>query len=389
PPSPSHILRTQASPITSLSISADNERIYSGDASGVVVVTSSRSFRALTTWKAHTDGLLGLQEWGNQIITHGRDNKLHVWDRVQESQRIGSSAVSPGLPTPTLRYSMDVNALNYCRFSLLPVNVPGLPTSALLALPNLIESSEADIWALPSCDRIHAAIGKGKDSAIFSPDGRGGANKQGIIMALHLYSAEREQASTSSQAELRLLCAYENGSVALRRFARTDKLTSVEGIGWEVIWSVRLHVEAIMAMTVSSDNSLALTVSADHLIGRYDLTIFGLQVASAAGCTAHRTKHPQNACIAMRDDAKVCAVGGWDGRIRLYSTRTFRALGTLKYHKTICHALQFAKTLSVEPAEDSDDEMTEQEKQDRTRWLLSGSKDNRCAIWTLMSFEKP
>jgi len=44
--------------------------------------------------------------------------------------------------------------------------------------------------------------------------------------------------------------------------------------------------------------------------------------------------------------------------------------------------------MSVEPAEDSDDEMTEQEKQDRTRWLLSGSKDNRCAIWTLMSFEK-
>ena len=28
-----------------------------------------------------------------------------------------------------------------------------------------------------------------------------------------------------------------------------------------------------MAMTVSRDLSLALTVSADHLVGRYDLTV--------------------------------------------------------------------------------------------------------------------
>lgn len=31
-------------------------------------------------------------------------------------------------------------------------------------------------------------------------------------------------------------------------------------------------------------------------------------------CTVHRTKHPGNASIALRDDGRVCAVGGWDGK---------------------------------------------------------------------------
>src|ERR1700691_3347230 len=77
---------------------------------------------------------------------HGRDNKLHVWERVQEpvasaSIRLGGSAALPGLQTPTLRYSMDVNALNYCRFSLLHYPSSAKSGEALIALPNLVESS--------------------------------------------------------------------------------------------------------------------------------------------------------------------------------------------------------------------------------------------------------
>jgi ASTRA-associated protein 1 len=91
-------------------------------------------------------------------------------------------------------------------------------------------------------------------------------------------------------------------------------------------------------MVVSKDNSLALTVSADHLVGRYDLTVrqafsqLGLTLDCQHPCPllhqnapkqcssqesvgmAYRTKHPGNAAIALRDDGKVCAVGGWDGK---------------------------------------------------------------------------
>ena len=74
---------------------------------------------------------------------------MHVWTRIEElpfSARVGGSAVLPGLPVPTLCYSMDVNALNYCRFSLLRLSpscasCDNSDDGALVALPNLVDSS--------------------------------------------------------------------------------------------------------------------------------------------------------------------------------------------------------------------------------------------------------
>jgi len=68
-PPPLHIIRSHSSAISALFISGDNERIYSGDVSGLVVITSARTLRPLASWAAHTDGLLGVEEWGKQVIT--------------------------------------------------------------------------------------------------------------------------------------------------------------------------------------------------------------------------------------------------------------------------------------------------------------------------------
>src|SRR5687768_7368890 len=95
PPAPTHLLRGHSVPVTSVSISNDNERIYSGDASGKVTVTSTRSLRSVASWTPHTDSILGVEEVGNNVITHARDNKLHVWRRVTElpaDLRVGGSA---------------------------------------------------------------------------------------------------------------------------------------------------------------------------------------------------------------------------------------------------------------------------------------------------------
>ncbi|KAJ7637684.1 WD-40 repeat-containing protein [Mycena polygramma] len=350
PASPAHLLRSHSVDVTALFFSDDNERLYSGDASGRVVVTSTRSLRAIVSWPAHTDSILGVQEWGFRIVTHSRDHKLHVWTRVEDlppSARVGGSAALPDLPTPALCYSLDVNALNYCRFSLLPGSSPD---EALIALPNLVESSEADIWALPSKQRLHASVGTERTQPMFSLGGREGM-RTGLIMSLHLFRAPPPLEGPSARAgELRLVCAYEDGSVALRRFVGSAE-TSIEGRGWEVIWKCKLHVEAIMAMRVSRDNRLALTVSADHLVGRYDLTADSDVATDASVGAVHRTTHPGNGCIAIRDDARVCAIGGWDGRLTfdaesvLYSTKNLKPLGTLRYHKSGCQALEFARSM--------------------------------------------
>ena len=73
----------------------------------------------------------------------------------------------------------------------------------------------------------------------------------GLIMALHLFRVLPSADSASTcEGELRLICAYEDGSVALRRFVGsgthtdTEPELSVEGRGWEVVWQSKLHVEA-------------------------------------------------------------------------------------------------------------------------------------------------
>ncbi|KAF5359701.1 hypothetical protein D9756_003344 [Leucocoprinus leucothites] len=396
PVAPTHLLRLHLHPINTLAFSPDNERIYSGDSSGFVVATSSRSLRAITSWQAHSDGLLGIEEWEDQIITHGRDNKLHVWSRIielPESARLGDTATRLDLPAPRLSYSLDVNALNYCRFSLMrdPVADPEEEKKALIALPGLIDSSVVDIWTLPSKNRNHAAIGQEVQKSIFSTDPKG-RNSAGIIMSLHLFSSPKRSGGVHHN-ELHLLCAYENGSVTLRKYVSTDQSTSVEGLGWEVLWTIKLHAETIMAMRVSRQNDFAISVSADHLVCRYDLGV-AASLPSNAG-VAHKTKHPGNSSIAITDDGRVCAIGGWDGSIRLYSTRTLKPLGTLRYHKSTCQAVEFARSTDgdqpeVQPQNEdgSDDEMSSEEKTKRSRWLLGGGKDCRVSIWSLIKFSK-
>ncbi|KAF5342066.1 hypothetical protein D9611_001570 [Ephemerocybe angulata] len=402
PAAPTHLLRSHSDSISALWISEDNERIYSGDSSGKVVATSTRSLRAITLWNPHSDSILGVEEFGPHIITHGRDNKLHVWNFIKEppaSTRLGGSAALPDLPIPTLAYSLDVNALNYCRFSLLSLGtINGNEFSAIIALPNLVDSSTADIWSLPEGDRLHAAVGQETNKPVFATNPDSGR----IIMSLHIYVSPEDRGPTLPAVpttSLRLLCAYESGSVALRRYTRPERPVSIEGQGWEVLWKTKSHVETVMAMSVSRANTFALTVSADHLLSKYELSDLESKTI------VHRTKYPGNSSIAIRDDGKVCAVGGWDGSIRLYSTKSFKPLGTLRYHKTNCQTLAFAHSTIKQkdggkgevPAErgptiededgDEDDEMSASDKEAISRWLVAGGKDSRLSVWTLMSFE--
>ncbi|KAI6004339.1 WD40-repeat-containing domain protein [Pisolithus marmoratus] len=384
PPSPLHVLRTHKDPVNTLFCSCDNERIYSGDAKGRVVISSTRSLRPIADWLAHTDAILGVEELGeHQIITHGRDNKIYVWERPVESvaiRQVGAATLTES-SAPTLCYSMDVNALNYCRFSLLLPLSNSDTTSALLAVPNLVESSLADVWTLPSRQRLHAAIGDSQHASSKFSDGRAG-HKTGIIMAMRLF---RSPSTSVVNGALGLVCAYEDGGVILYRCIAPEGTQTIEGRGWEVVWRSKLHVESVMAMAVTKDASFALTVSADNLIGKYDL------VKTASPGTVFRTKHPGNGAIAIRDDGRVCAVGGWDGKVRLYSTKTFKSLGTLVHHKQACQALTFTSpsdVVSCDIVDDDEEDMTPQEKLQRGRWLVTAGKDARVSIWALMSFEK-
>lgn len=53
--------------------------------------------------------------------------------------------------------------------------------------------------------------------------------------------------------------------------------------------------------------------------------------------------------------------------------------------------MDVVKTVAAEPSMnefDSEDEMSEVEKEARGRWLAVGSQDNRISLWPLISFER-
>jgi hypothetical protein len=167
-------------------------------------------------------------------------------------------------------------------------------------------------------ERMHAAIGKGSlDPMMFGSDGRGVKNSTGrdyfhqmddffrlyflgIIMSMHLFIASGGATGVEDRA-LSLITSYENGCVKLWRYRNVEKERSIEGIGWECLWSSRQHVESgerkrttfccacsvlfsthtltcatattVMATAISPDQSIAVSVSADHLVGRYELKV--------------------------------------------------------------------------------------------------------------------
>ncbi|ORX37077.1 WD40-repeat-containing domain protein [Kockovaella imperatae] len=413
-PDPHHIIRTHHAPIAALRFDPTNAKLYAGDQDGFISIIDLKARRPLSHWKAHEGGVLGVNEVNACLISQGRDNKLHLYDT--HVGNLFTSGPGPSHPPPSIAASLDINALNFCRFSMCSIPRSSLRMSsakkgkgkafdddvAVLALPNLVDSELADIYLLPSMSRLHAAFNMPpqhadksiKPAKTIIP----ASTRSGLIMAIHIAYNEAEK--------LRVVLAYEDGRVEMWKLADDEKdwrqasdarLNEADDRAWIKVREFKGHNEAVMAMTVNSTLSRAYTVSADHQLCRYDLS-----AESEDGCIKKQnTGQIGNASIAISADDKVVAVGGWDGKIRLFSAASLKPLGTLAFHRETVHTLAFANcvpvtndtiapgdtasTLDLE-AEDSDEEEETREQLLRGRYLASGGKDTRIALWLLKDF---
>jgi len=67
----------------------------------------------------------------------------------------------------------------------------------------------------------------------------------GIVMSMHLLPAPAPGGTTRmAERALSLITSYENGSVKLWRYRNIEKERSIEGVGWECLWSSKLHIES-------------------------------------------------------------------------------------------------------------------------------------------------
>ena len=129
PPTPKSILRGHKAQVHAVSFIRNNERLVTGDADGFLVAWDLTIMRPRAVWQAHENAILGIAGWGNdRIITHGRDNKLIVWQLTGDDERRMSTTLpldpcTDPRPKPWILHLLEVNTMNFCSFAYCPVPV--------------------------------------------------------------------------------------------------------------------------------------------------------------------------------------------------------------------------------------------------------------------------
>ncbi|GAA6010871.1 hypothetical protein JCM10207_003968 [Rhodosporidiobolus poonsookiae] len=451
---PAYILRGHAAPVSVLRFSSCARYLYSADTDGFVGVWNLRTCRLRWFWKASVGGVLSVEEWDGGLLVQGRDNELRFFrfprpfsspSTTSDSTAPSPSASAPSPSAPSqnaeLRqpeWTMRINAMNFCRMSVLSLSAErgqtdikgkGKEREGLVALPSLTKDDFVDIFHVPSQARIHRSVGAGA-AAI--------GEKTGSVMAVHLFhlpspssaspnSASPPSSSSSATApspplQLHLLIAFESGALTLFRFTPTksfsrasptssssstsggvpDSISSEgewmplpgrlieEGEGWEVVWSEKGHRDAVMSLAVSLDKRFAYTVAADHFVCKYRILDLNEEEAALPRMLVETTTSPGKSAVAVREDGKLVATAGWDGETRLYSARTLSPLAVLSHHRTSLQALAFAplspSSTSAVPLEDalggeSDSEEEGAERSEARAWLAMGGQETKISLW--------
>ncbi|KLJ11527.1 hypothetical protein EMPG_13282 [Blastomyces silverae] len=387
PATPVYVLRGHGSPIHALHFYSMNSRLISGDAEGWVVVWNMSTKRAVASWKAHESAVLGVEGvvfCSNQdaeakesdgerwVFTHGRDHKLRVWrinladeDGLNKELPVDELKSAQSRSEPWMLHSLSVNALNFCAFALcrifsnkkvtsnahpegsqqtsstqdtqLPEGESSKPPHVFfLAVPNALNSGGIDIFHLPSEKRV----------STISPDP---SINTGMVMALELFRAP--------QGNLCLISGYEDGRVMVHRERSPGAVEKVNfdqqlSWSWERIYINHPHSQPVLSIALppleKQKDRFFFSSSADAILAKHPIAITtapskpSISARTDTPLKLLNTKHAGQQGLQIRNDGKVFATAGWDGRIRVYSCKSMRELAVLKWHKEGCYAVAFA-----------------------------------------------
>jgi len=118
----------------------------------------------------------------------------------------------------------------------------------------------------------------------------------------------------------------------------------------------------------------------------------------------NNTKHAGQQSLSVRSDGRLLATGGWDTRVRVYSTKTLKEVAVLKWHKEGVYAVAFGKIVDAVDLEhnmqdatgqgnNADAEVTRretglsklqrqrEEKMQVKHWIAAGAKDGKISLW--------
>ncbi|ORY92159.1 WD40-repeat-containing domain protein [Syncephalastrum racemosum] len=320
PPTPVYIFRGHEAGVNDLVFFNDDQYFVSGDAKGIVQIWKMRTRRAILQWQAHEESCLSVHVYENdKLITQGRDNTIHVWQLLLDNST----------PDKHHLYTLIYDSLTFCRLSLAFND----RQDAIIAIPAQADHSAIDIYNLSKRKWVFRDVGKRPIEE--------GTKSRGICMAIKLFEAGR-----------RVVAAYESGEVTTWALDEEKDL-------FELVWSVQEQHEPVLDLALDPLQTFAISTSAENAIIKYDLV---------TGQTKKTTiKKPGLSAVTIRQDGKIFATAGYDGRIRVFSAKSLKPLAILSYHRDSVYSVSFASRL----AEGED------------HWLMAGSKESRISLWSI------
>jgi len=297
----------------------------------------------------------------NYTPSHGRDSTLKVWQiRPSEEEQFSTALPIEGgtiyRKEPWLLHSLSVNTLNFCEFTTSPCRGLTRDSSVSdleerhksdqafhLAVPGVKEGT-VDIWRLPDETIIWTVPAPSPNPTSQSQaTSTGQHQKNGMVMALQLLTV---------MGKLYLLTGWESGMTAVQVYA-----SSPGDGGWHTIYTSTPHSQPILSLSILQTNDKFssygnyFTSAADSLIAFHTIPMpqsssTELLFTDPEQPKVIDTKHAGQQSLSMRNDGKIFATAGWDGRVRVYSTKTVKELACLKWHREGIYAVEFAEIIS-------------------------------------------
>lgn len=325
--------------------------------------------------------------------------------------------------------------MNFCSFAScrLPASSleqgKGKEEELLIAVPNTLTSETVDIFHLPSTTRKYQLTA----SPLF---------KGGMVMALSLFRHPKTE-------QLTVIAGFESGHTSIT-------VLDEEIGGWRTIYVAKAHSQPLLSLDVGRGKEFYLTSAADALIIKHLIPSspqHTTHAASTSGFSAPKTapssllsasfasatnipkttprklqitepekvlntKHAGQQSLKIRNDGKIFATAGWDGRVRVYDTLKMKEVAVLKWTAgdgSGVYAVAFADVEIVGNEVEKEKEKSEEKekgteeadgnqtaerelvkrtttlsvreerarKAERTHWIAVGGKDGKISLWNI------
>jgi WD40 repeat protein len=271
----------------------------------------------------------------SKLLTHGRDNKLYIFD-LDPLVMTGDEGQAPWMV-----YSQDVNSLSFCSAAI---------CGNRIAVPNTLDSEKIDVYELEGTALRRPFCG------LF--DCSNGGPKTGIVMAIVMSFTI-------------LIAGYESGHVIMYDLSNSGVVCFLN----------QPHSQPVLSLCVFGDT--VISTAADALIVRYNLTTKLIE-------KSFNTKHSGLSSICVRDDGKIIATAGWDGMVRIFDAISLKMLASFdggRQSGVACVSFGFVNS----NFKSADEKLSvlqisikkRKDKAQGTHWLASGGKDGRIALYDI------